>query len=181
MGLELDNALRLRTLVADRLIQCAGWERESNRSGLSVEMWIGPAIAALFFNRYDSFSGASCYLLAKGIDRVDPFLPQLTRLIEEGPVPFCGLLTMNLVEVSPRLTHLAFVLSSALTWLRRQPTNTPLWVDAGLGARVAKWLESMFKADAALRTPSHPLHAQMDDVLARLVQIGVAQATVSKR
>jgi hypothetical protein len=176
LGLDLDQAVRLRALVADRLIQCAGWERERNRSGLSVEVRIGPAIAALFFNLYNSFSGSSCYLLPTGIDRVDPFLPKLTQLMDDGPVPFCGLLTMNLVEVSPRPAHLTFVLSSALTWLRRQPTNTLLWVDTGLGARVTKWLKSMFEADAALRAPSHPLRAQMDDVLARLVQIGVAEA-----
>jgi hypothetical protein len=177
LGLDLDQALRLRALVADRLVQCAGWERESNRSGLSIERRIAPAIGVLFFNLYNSLTGVpSCYLTTNGIDRVDPFLPKLTQLMDDGPVPFCGLLTMNLVEVSPRSTHLAFVLSSALTWLRRQPTNTLLWADTGLGARVAKWLKSMFEADAALRTPSHPLRAQMDDVLARLVQLGVAEA-----
>jgi hypothetical protein len=77
-------------------------------------------------------------------------------------------------EAAP--AHLTFVLSSALTWLRRQPTNTLLWVHTGLGARVTRWMKSMFEADAALRNPSHPLRAQMDDVLAGLVQVGVAEA-----
>ncbi len=179
LGLDIDQALRLRALVADRLVQCAGWERESNQSGLSIGRRIAPAIAVLFFNFYNTLTGvSSCYLrpTPSGIDQVDPFLPKLTQLMDDGPVPFCGLLTMNLVEVSPRPAHLTFVLSSALTWLRRQPTNTLLWVDTGLGARVTRWLKSMFEADAALRNPSHPLRAQMDDVLARLVQVGVAEA-----
>jgi hypothetical protein len=179
MGLDLDQALRLRALVADRLVQCAGWQRESNQSGLSIGMWIAPAIAVLFFNFYNPVTGvSSCYLrpTPEGIDRVDPFLPKLTQLMDDGPVLFCGLLTMNLVEVLPRPAHLTFVLSSALTWLRRQPTNTLLWVDTGLGGRVTKWLKSMFEADAALCNPLHPLRAQMDDVLARLVQVGVADA-----
>ena len=90
---------------------------------------------------------------AKGIDQVDPFLPQLATLIEQGPVPFTGLLTMNLVEVSPRTAHAAFLLSSALTWLRRQPTNTLLWVDGGLGARVALWLEAIV---VSTRHSAHP-------------------------
>lgn len=167
--LDLDQALRLRALVADRLVQCAGWERERNQSGLSIGRRIAPAIAVQFFNVYNTLTAvSSCYLTTNGIDRVDPFLPTLTQLMDDGPVPFCGLLTMNLVEVSPRATH--------LTWLWRQPTNTLLWVDTGLGARVTKWLKSMFEADAALRNPSHPLRAQMDDVLARLVQVGVAEA-----
>ena len=176
-GLDLDVALSLRTLVADRLVKTSGWRRERDRTELSVETHIGPAIAALFFNDYAAFGGgASCYLLAKGIDRVAPFLPGLTRLIEDGSVPFTALLTMNLLEVSPQPEHASFLLSSASTWLRRQPTNAPLWVDSGLGARLANWLDSLFKTDTALRSPSHHLRNQIEDVLARLVQAGVAEA-----
>ncbi|MBT2305119.1 hypothetical protein J7E70_32445 [Variovorax paradoxus] len=176
LGIDLGTALRLRTQLADRLIQTVGWRHERDRSELSVETRIGPAVAALFFNHYNSFSAASCYLLVKGIDQVDPFLSDLERLIEEGPVPFSGLLAMNLLEVSPRPEHLHFLLSSALSWLRRQPTNTQLWVDEGLGARVATWLEKIFRMNTALRLVSHPLRPKMDNVLARLVQVGVAQA-----
>jgi hypothetical protein len=100
----------------------------------------------------------------------------LERLIEEGPVPFSGLLTMNLLEVSPRPAHIAFLMSCARTWLRRQPTNMVLWVDGGVGARIARWLETTFQTDATVRSPAHPLRAEMEDVLARLVQIGVAEA-----
>lgn len=176
LGLDLGTTLTLRALLADRLVDTAGWRREHDRSELSVETRIGPAIAVLFFNQYNSFSGASCYLLARGIDQIDPFLPELGRLIEEGPVPFSGLLAMNLLEVSPRSAHLQFFLSRVLRWLQRQPTNTQLWVDGGLGARVAKWLEEVLGIDAALRSASHPSRPQVDDVLARLVQVGVAQA-----
>ena len=133
LGLDLSTALRLRTLLTDRLVDTVGWKRERDRSESSVERRIGPPIAALFFNHYDSFSSTTCYLLARGIDRLDPFLTELARLIEDGPVPFSGLLTMNLLEVSPSPTHLQFLLSSALRWLCRQPTNTQLWVDGGLG------------------------------------------------
>lgn len=176
LGLDLGTALRLRIQLADRLIDTDGWRHERDRSDLSVEMRIGPAIAALFFNHYNSFSGASCYLLARGVEQVDPFLSELERLIKVGPAPFTGLLAMNLLEVSPRPTHLQFFLSSAISWLQRQQTNTQLWVDWGLGARVAKWLEKALEIDAALYSATHPSRPQIDDVLARLVQIGVAQA-----
>ncbi len=175
-GLDIDMAVRLRSLLADRLVQTAGWRRECDSSELSVEMHIGSAIAALFFNNYSLFTGSSCDLLAKGIDQVEPFLPELSRLITDGPVPFTGLLTMSLLEVSPRSAHLSFFLSSSITWIKRQPTNTQLWIDVGLGTRVAKWLETVFGIDATLRDPSHPLRSQMEDVLARLVQAGVADA-----
>lgn len=176
LGLDLGTAVRLRGLVADRLVESASWRRECTRSELSVEMWIGPAIGVLFFNRYDAFSGARCYLLAKGIDRVQPFFSQLTQLINEGPVPFTAQLTMNLLEVSKEPEHARFFLSSALTWLRRQPGNARLWVDGGLGARLARWLDSVTTSDASFRATTHVLRAQIDDVLARLVQVGVAEA-----
>lgn len=176
LGLDLETALRLRGIVADRFVESAGWRREQDRSEMSVEMWVGPAIGVLFFNNYSSFGGARCYLREKGIDRVDSFFPQLAHLIEEGSVPFTALLTMNVLEVSPRSEHTAFFLSSALTWLRRQPSNTPLWVDGGLGARLARWLETVTTSDTALRAETHPLRAQMDNLLARLVQVGVAEA-----
>lgn len=176
LGLDLSTALRLRTLLADRLVDTAGWRRERDRSEMSVETRIGPAIAALFFNYHNPFSVTSCYLGTKGIDQVDPFLPGLARLIGDGPVPFSGLLAMNLLEVSPRPAHLQFLLSSALGWLQRQPANPQLWVDGRLGERVAKWLEEILRIDGGLRLASHSSRPQIDDVLARLVQLGVAQA-----
>ena len=176
LGFSLEAALRLRELLTGRLTDTVGWRRERDKVELSVEMRIGPAIGVLFFNYYSAFSAAKCYLLPKGIDRVEHFFPQLTQLIEEGPVPFTGLLTMSLLEVSRRPAHATFFLNSALTWLRRQPDNVPLWVNSGLGARLAKWLEIVSGADPSLRSVDHPLRAQLDDVLARLVQMGVAEA-----
>ena len=143
---------------------------------MSVEMWIGPAIAALFFNNYSSFTGSRCYLLAKGIERINSYFPMLTRLIEVGPVPFIALLTMNLLEVSPKPEHAAFFLSSAKTWLQRQADNTLLWADGGLGARLSRWLEAVIAEDGSLRSIDHPLRPQVDDLLARLVQLGVPEA-----
>jgi len=177
-GLDLEAALRLRGLLVDRLVESAAWKRERNQSELSVETGVAPAIGVLFFNRYNRFAAtpSRCYLLAKGIDQVEPFLPQLTRLIGEGSVPFTAMLTMDMLEVSKKPEHTGFFLSSALTWLRRQPSNARLWVDSGLGARLAKLLEAATTSDASLRAINHPLRAQIDDVLARLVQVGVAEA-----
>jgi hypothetical protein len=177
-GLKLssDTAVRLRSLLSNRLMQTRGWRHECNNSKQSVEIRIGPAIAALFFNSHNPFTGTSCYLLPTALDRIDPFLPELERLVAEGPVPFCALLVMNLVEVSPKPAHLRFVLSSAQGWLQRQPTNTQLWVDSRIGARVTKWLDEVFRSIPAVHSTSHPLRPQIDDVLARLVRVGVAQA-----
>jgi hypothetical protein len=177
-GFELgsDMAVRLRSLLASRLMETRRWRRERDNLKHSVEIRIGPAIAVMFFNHHNPFTRTSCYLLPAGFARIDPFLPALESLVAEGPVPFCALLVMNLVEVSPKPAHLQFVLSSAQGWLQRQPTNTQLWVDSRIGARVTKWLDEVLKADPTLHSSSHPLRPQIDDVLARLVRVGVAQA-----
>lgn len=175
-GLDLDAALALRTQVVDRMLQTIGWRREEDRATMSVETRIGPAIAPLFFCRYNPFTETRCYLLPKGIDRVDPFFPLLARLIANGSVPFTALLSMSLLEVSPRDAHLPFLLDSAAVWLRRQPTNTEFWIDHGFGARVTRWLAGVLRSDAALSMKSAPLRPQIDEVLARLVQVGVAEA-----
>lgn len=175
-GLALESALRLRDLIADRMLSSAGWRREKDRSELSVEMRIGPAIGALFFNIYSSFGQSRCYLLPKGIDRVDPFLLKLRELIESGPVPFSATLLMNLLEVSPAPRHASFFISSALTWLGRQPANTELWIESGLGKRLATWIENILNIDPSLRSASSPMRVQLEDVLGRLIQLGVPEA-----
>ncbi|MEH3117159.1 MAG: hypothetical protein PGN25_06010 [Methylorubrum populi] len=175
-GLDLDTALALRTQIVGRMVQTTGWRREEDRTTMSVESRIGPAIAPLFFCRYSPFAETRCYLLPKGVDRVDTFFPLLTRMIADGSVPFTALLSMSLLEVSPRAEHLPFLLDSAEVWLRRQPTNSILWSDHGFGARVTRWLESVLGSDQALIRESAPLRPRIDGVLARLVQIGVAEA-----
>ena len=94
---------------------------------------------------------ARCHLLAKGSDRAGIFLPKLTCFIEDGLVPFTALLTMSLLEVSPRAEHMASFLSSALFWPRRQPDNTLLWVDGSLGGRLARCLVKITAIDSSVR------------------------------
>ncbi|ACS58884.1 conserved hypothetical protein (plasmid) [Rhizobium leguminosarum bv. trifolii WSM1325] len=175
-GLSVSVVVKLREILADRLMQSTGWRREHDRTELSVEMRIGPAIAAMFFNEYNALTKSRCYLYAKGVALIDPFLPKLSELISTGPVPFTAMLTMNLLEVSPLARHMPFFLSSALVWLTRQPTNTDLWVEAGLGIRLAAWIEKIVSIDASQLATGNQLRAKIDDVLARLVRAGVPEA-----
>ncbi|MDZ5453893.1 hypothetical protein [Labrys sp. ZIDIC5] len=175
-GLNRETAVQIRDHLVDRLMQSHDWHREQKRLELTVESRIGPAIAALFFNHYSPISGSNCYLFAKAVDQVDAFLPKLSQLIETGPVPFTAILTMNLLEVSHAPRHDGFFLSSALVWLRRQPDNTGLWVEVGLGKRLALWIEVLMSSDPSVRSASHPLRPRIDDALARLVRAGVPEA-----
>jgi hypothetical protein len=174
-GVDLATALDLRARLASRLQQTSGWRRESGRLAFSVEMHIAPAIATLFMNEYNPFSSTTCYLLEKGIDRVEPFLDTMRSLMG-GPVFFLASLTLNLLEVSPRPAHAGFLLTSVQTWLDRAPDEPALWVDQDVGARIARWLEAVSALDPSLRSSRHSLRPIVDDVLARLVRIGVAEA-----
>jgi len=173
-GLAVGAHSGLREALAARLQQSRGWQGERTRNTLAVEMRIGPAIAPFFFCQYNALTKSSCYLLPAGIDRVGPLLPLVCRLIKDGPVPFTSQLVMNLVEVSPRPSLLDFVLGSSMHWLACQPSNTVVWIDSGLGSRIVRWIE-MVVADWLPDTGS-AIRRSLDDVLARLVQIGVAEA-----
>lgn len=175
-GLDLATALEFRGILARRLMETHGWCRDKDRVSFTVEMHIAPAIATLFMNEHSSFSATKCYLLEKGMDKIEPFLAGMAAMMETGPVPFLSMLTLNLLEVSPRSSHAGFLLGSADVWLRRVPANAELWVDHGIGARIARWLEQVSSADPSLRAPGHHLRPLIDSVLARLVRVGVAEA-----
>ncbi len=69
-----------------------------------------------------------------------------------------------------------FLLESATVWLSRQPSNPELWIDHGFGARVTRWLAEVLQSDPSLNKNSAPIRLQLDDVLAWLVRVGVAEA-----
>jgi len=117
-GLPADEAVRIRSVLASRLVAASGWQRLAGSRSNSVEVHIGPAIAVFFFNDYGRFQPTKCYLLPSAIDRVDPFLPLLQKLIESGPSFFTALVTLNLLEVSPKPSLLSLIVRAAITWLK---------------------------------------------------------------
>lgn len=105
-GLDERSAVDIRAALAERMVASSGWKYLRGKRQASIEMHIGPAIAALFFNDHGFTQPPSCCLLPKGIDRVAPFLPTLEGLTKTGASIFVALLTLNLLEVSERPEHL---------------------------------------------------------------------------
>ena len=174
-GLQEIVATRIRSALSDRLMASSGWKRLRRRSD-SIERHIGPAIATLFFNDYSSFEPAKCYLLPIAIDRLDPYLSVLGKLVESGPSLFVAIVTLNLLEVSPRLAHLPFMVTAAMTWLKSYPNDNDFWVDHGIGRRVCVWIEKVWRQDASLLATDEPIRLHVDRLLAALVSSGVADA-----
>ena len=174
--LPTDEAVRIRWVLATRLVSSSGWQRLAGSRSNSVEVHIGPAIAVFFFNDYGRFQPTKCYLPPSAIDRVDPFLPLLQKLIDGGPSFFTALVTLNLLEVSPKPSHLSFIVMAATTWLKTYPDSIPLWIDNDTGRRICSLID-----DIRLKEPGR-FHAQenlrndLHQILAALIRIGVADA-----
>jgi hypothetical protein len=174
--LPTDEAVRIRSLFGSRLITTSGWQSLAGSRSNSVEVHIGPAIAVFFFNDYDRFQPAKCYLPSNAIDRLDPFLPVLQTLIESGSSFFTALITLNLLEVSPKPSHLPFIIMAAATWLKTYPDSVPLWIDHDTGRRICCLIDGIWRKEPAVFDRTQTLRNDVDQLLAALVRIGVADA-----
>jgi hypothetical protein len=176
-GLQEPIAIRIRSVLANRMMATSGWQHLVGNRSSSIERHIGPAIAVLFFNVYGFAPPAECYLLPSGIDRLDAFLPVLEQLIEHGPSLFVALVTLNLLEVSPRTAHLPFLVTAAKAWLRGYPDHRDFWVDYGIGRRVCVWIEEVRRQEPKLFDRNEAMRMDVDRLLAKLITLGVAEAS----
>jgi hypothetical protein len=180
-GLQAQDLVRIRSVLAGRLIETNGWYHLAGSGSASVEVHIGPAIAAFFFNDHDRFQSTKCYLFPKAIDRLDPFLPLLETLVESGPSFFTALITLNLLEVTPRPAHLPFMVMAAQVWLKSYPDSAPFWIDSGTGHRVCALIDVMCRTEPVPFNRAQTLRNDVDQLLAALVRIGVAEAARLER
>ncbi len=175
-GLNEEIAIRIRVALAERMTKSGGWRRLQGKRSASIEMHIGPAIAVLFFNTHGFTQPASCYLLEKGIDRIDPFLPVLETLTKTGASLFVAFLTLNLLEVSRRPEHLPFLLTAVNAWLDSFTEDKEFWVDHGVGRRVCEWFEQVHQLQPQIFRSDESIKSDVDRILAALVHVGIADA-----
>jgi len=176
-SLQETIAVSIRFALANRLMASRGWKwLARSRSVVSIETHIAPAIAAFFFNDYELLQPAKCYLLAKGVDRLALFLVVLEKLTIGDPSLFVALVTLNLLEVSPRVAHIPYLVGAAKTWLESYTADTAFWVDHGIGRRVCEWIKIARLQKPSLLASDDALRADVDRVLAALVNLGVAEA-----
>lgn len=169
-------AVGIRSTVAGRLMASAGWKRLRGQRGSFIETHIGPAIAVLFFNDYGIGQLPRCYLPPVCIDRLSPFLPVLEKLVESAPSLFVALLTLNLLEVSPKPAHLRFLITSTKVWMQSYSGDTTFWVDSSVGRRVCVWIEEVLRQEPALLGTEAAAQLEIDQLLAGLVNLGVPEA-----
>jgi len=180
-GLKTEEAVRIRSALAHRLMATNGWQRLAGSRSNSVAVHIGPAIAVFFFNDHGRFQPTKCYLSPKAIDQLDPFLPVLQTLVQAGPSFLTALITLNLLEVSPKPSHLPFIIMAAVTWLRSYPECVPLWIDNDTGRRICVLIDDIWRKEPALLDGTQTLRSDVDQLLAALVRMGVADAARLER
>ena len=175
-GLDDSVAITVRSGLAGRLMETNGWKRLAGRASTSIESHIGPAIAVFFFNDHGFTQPAKCYLLPKGIDRVAPFLPVLAVLVASGPSAFVAIVTLNLLEVSPKPAHFPFLVTAASVWLAALPDVDAFWVDYGIGRRVCALIENMRNHNPTVVDADEALQNEVGRLLTALISFGVPEA-----
>lgn len=177
-GLQAPEAVRIRSLLADRLMNSSGWRRLGVDQSLSIEHHIGPAVAAFFLNDYNWFrpSRCYCYLPPAVVGLLNPFLPVLEQLVRNGPHLFVALVALNLIEVSPRRVHLEFIVTAAESWLANHPDSGEFWVDQGIGARFCALIDAIRGEQSPFLESESSLRGRIYGVLSILVGLGVAEA-----
>ena len=170
-------AVDIRLALANRMMSSRGWERLSRSKEMSIEMHIGPAIAVLFFNDHHFAQSTKCYLYAKGVERIDPFLPLLQRLVQSAPSPFVALVLLNLLEVAPCREHLDVLIVAGRVWLDAYTDFRPFWIDHSVGRRWCLVVESIRTQAPATIGSSLPIRAELDGIVAVLISFGVPEAS----
>lgn len=165
----------IRRKFIERVIVSLGWRRLVGERSSSIEMHIGPAIGAIFFNDY-VLRQTSSYLTPKAMERFGPFVSQLVDLLARGPSYFLALVTMDLLEVAPSASLLPILVAGAEAWIASYGDYTAFWVEHGIGRRLCAWVDQVRQSAPEALAADKPERRSMDAILAVLVRLGVAEA-----
>jgi hypothetical protein len=180
-GLSSETAVHIRSALAERLKETSRWRNMVRNPSTSIEMHLGPAAGAVFFNSQGFGQAAAAYLYPKAIDRLGPFLPLLERLASDAPSPFVAIVALNLLEVAPRTEHATLLVRAAKTWVVAFPDDTDFWINHGIGRRVSALIDTILVKSNALFGVHSSLRSDVHTVLAAMVRVGVPEATRSER
>jgi len=85
-------------------------------------------------------------------------------------------MTLNLIEVAPKSSHLPFIVAAAMAWLKSYPDDTYFWIDHDIGRRVCVLIEGIWRIKPALLDSKQAERLVVDRLLTALVSLGVVEA-----
>jgi hypothetical protein len=137
----------------------------------------------LFFNDYLPFVGSppKCYLTPLGIDKIDADISTISRLSTDSPCPIVASVTLNLLEISPRVAHLKVAIDAVESWLEVFPEDTGFWIGSAFGRRACKVLQLSLRAGSPGRDAGTEELSRVSAVLSALVRVGVAEASALEK
>jgi hypothetical protein len=106
-----------------------------------------------------------------------PFLPTLQSMVKENPYRFVANMSLILLEVSPRPSHLSFLVSCGLVWGLEYTGNNTFWVEYGFGRRWCSLFDAIVRLDTKEITADYIRKTQIDQLLAELVKVVVSEAS----
>jgi hypothetical protein len=175
-ALDDAQAVHVRSAFAAKIMKTRGWSRHVRDRSTSTEIHFGPAIAVVLFNDYWSFQPPKCYLFAKAIDRLDPFLPLLKEIGEGGQFFLAVICLLNLLEIAPRAAHLPLIVAAGKTWLNAFRDDKGFWIEQGIGRRLCTLMQSLLSLDPKPFESNPALREEIDALLGSLVPMGIPEA-----
>ena len=172
---SIEQLLRIRAFLVAQLSETKAFGRNRDRDEARAETHLARALGPICFNDFNSPFPSKCYLPISFIPRADPFLPLLEAFVGEYRSPFLATMYLNFIEVAPRAEQLSFILGCAEKWLERFPASNRFWIEMEFGGRVAAILIAIFQASPEA-FKSERIRHRADDLLGRLVGLGVGQA-----
>ena len=169
------EAVRIRTSLAERLAECPDWTWSGGDPSPSIELHMGSALAAFFFNNWNRIPPSSCYLLPPSIAMIGPFLSILERLVVQCPGGFVASLVLDLVEVSPEPEHLSFVAVAAEAWLSKHPNDRSFWTDTDNARRLCHVINGIGAQQPVTRWTGS-IRTRIGNVVSALVGLGIPEA-----
>lgn len=167
----------IRQRFIDRLVASSGWRRHVGSRSSSVEIHLGPAVGAIFFNDY-GLQKTSTYMTPNAMERVAPFLPALIDFLASEPSYFVALVTMDLLEVSPNASLIPVLVAGGKAWVARYGEDVSFWVKHGIGRRLCTWVDQIREGSPEALAADRPERQTIGTILAMLVRLGVAEARV---
>lgn len=174
-SVSVELAVGYREAVVERMMKTYEWQRLRGDTSNSMSIDFRPAISNLFFNTSNTFEPPKSRLLELGIQRLDPAIPLLVRCVSSAPSNAVAIFTMNLVEVTFRQSHKPLVLALADACLKEGIGDREFWIGTNIGARICSYFVKL-AGNLVDRAQIEVLAQELDDIISRLILIGVPEA-----
>lgn len=174
-AISADQAVAWRDEIAERVRETSGWEDLRGKESGRIEVTLGPAVSTVFFARRHT---AGSYLKPPAADRLDPFLPTLSRLVADCPNLSVAAAFLSVLEVKTRGAFAAPLLDAVQVWLTAFPHSARFWREADVGRRACALFEAIRAAEPGALVS---LGQDLDGVLGELVALGITEAGLLER